>query len=121
MLTVGLTKENLPRGTSLADLTTDKRWDGMTLHKIGRYCNLDSQFQRVSSYTLTASEKYTGRTRGKLQFPQSSKTHISKKMSAGVPGIKIKNPPEGSGEQGKMEETGCEIICGAPTTLAVKG
>ena len=29
--------------------------------------------------------------------------------------------PEGSGEQGKMEETGCEIICGAPTTLMVKG
>ena len=28
--------------------------------------------------------------------------------------------PEGSGEQGKMEETGCEIICGAPTTLAVR-
>ena len=25
------------------------------------------------------------------------------------------------GEQGKMEETGCEIICGAPTTLGVKG
>ena len=29
--------------------------------------------------------------------------------------------PEGSGEQGKMEETGCKIICGAATTLAVKG
>ena len=29
--------------------------------------------------------------------------------------------PEGSGEKGKMEETGCEIICGAPVTLAVKG
>ena len=28
--------------------------------------------------------------------------------------------PEGSAEQGKMEETGREIICGAPTTLAVK-
>ena len=28
---------------------------------------------------------------------------------------------EGSGEQGKMEETDCEIICGAPTTIAVKG
>ena len=27
---------------------------------------------------------------------------------------------EGNGEQGKMEETGCKIICGAPTTLAVK-
>ena len=28
--------------------------------------------------------------------------------------------PEGSGEQGKMEKTGCKIICGAPTILAVK-
>ena len=28
---------------------------------------------------------------------------------------------EGSGEQGKMEKTACNIICGAPTTLAVKG
>ena len=29
--------------------------------------------------------------------------------------------PEGSGEQGKMEKTGYKIICGAPTTLTVKG
>ena len=29
--------------------------------------------------------------------------------------------PDGSGEQGKIEETGCEIKCSAPTTLAVKG
>ena len=28
---------------------------------------------------------------------------------------------EGSGEQKKMEKTGCKIICGAPTTLAVNG
>ena len=27
---------------------------------------------------------------------------------------------EGSGEQRKMRETGCEISCGAPTTLEVK-
>ena len=27
---------------------------------------------------------------------------------------------EGNGKQRKMEETACEIICGAPTTLAVK-
>ena len=33
----------------------------------------------------------------------------------------VRQVPEGSGEQGKMEETGCEIICGAPATLAVKG
>ena len=29
--------------------------------------------------------------------------------------------PKGSGEQGIMEKTGCKIICGAPTTLVVKG
>ena len=29
--------------------------------------------------------------------------------------------PEGSGELRKNEETGCQIICGAQTTLAVKG
>ena len=33
----------------------------------------------------------------------------------------VSQVPEGSGEQEKMEESGCEIICGAPTTLAVKG
>ena len=29
--------------------------------------------------------------------------------------------PEGSEEQGKMEKTGCKIICGALATLTVKG
>ena len=33
----------------------------------------------------------------------------------------VRQVPEGSGEQGKMKKTGCKIICGAPTTLAVKG
>ena len=33
----------------------------------------------------------------------------------------VRQVPEGSGEQGKMEKTGCKMICGAPTTLAVKG
>ena len=33
----------------------------------------------------------------------------------------VRQVPEGSGEQGKMGETVCEIIRGAPTTLAVKG
>ena len=32
----------------------------------------------------------------------------------------VRKVPDGSGEQAKMEETGCEIICGAPTTLVVK-
>ena len=33
----------------------------------------------------------------------------------------VRQVPEGSGVQRKMEKTGCKIICGAPTTLAVKG
>ena len=33
----------------------------------------------------------------------------------------VRQVPEGSGEQGKIEKTGCEIICGTPTTLAVEG
>ena len=32
----------------------------------------------------------------------------------------VRQVQEGSGEQGKMEETGCEIICGTPTILVVK-
>ena len=33
----------------------------------------------------------------------------------------VRQVPEGNGEQGKMEETGWEVICGAPVTLAVEG
>ena len=33
----------------------------------------------------------------------------------------VRQVPEGGGEQGNMEETGCDIICGARATLAVKG
>ena len=33
----------------------------------------------------------------------------------------VRQVPEGSGEQGKIEETGCEIICSASTSFAVKG
>ena len=33
----------------------------------------------------------------------------------------VRQVPEDSGKQRKMEKTGCKIICGAPTTLSVKG
>ena len=33
----------------------------------------------------------------------------------------VRQVPDGSGEQRKLEESGCRIICGAPATLAVKG
>ena len=33
----------------------------------------------------------------------------------------VRQVPEGSGEQGRMDKTGIKIICGAPTTLVVMG
>ena len=33
----------------------------------------------------------------------------------------VRQVPEGSGEQGKMEKTGCKINCGTPTTFEVEG
>ena len=33
----------------------------------------------------------------------------------------VRQVAEGSGEEGKMEETGREIICGGPATLVIKG
>ena len=33
----------------------------------------------------------------------------------------VRQVPEGSGDQGKMERTGFEIICGARASLTVKG
>ena len=72
-----------------------------------------------------------------LPFIESGQNHLARHSSRGKetrqteeevgrqhqgmdrPGVR--QIPEGSREQGKMEETSCEIICGAPTTLAVKG
>ena len=34
---------------------------------------------------------------------------------------RVRQVPEGSREPSKMEETDCEIICGAPTAFAGKG
>ena len=35
--------------------------------------------------------------------------------------LRVRQVLEGSGEQRNMEETGCEVICGAPTTLEGQG
>ena len=33
----------------------------------------------------------------------------------------VRQVPEGSEEQGKLEKSGCKIICGAPMTVMVEG
>ena len=72
-----------------------------------------------------------------LQFIRSGENHLARHSERGKktrqteeevarqhqgmdrPGVR--QVTEGSGEQRKTEETGCEIICGASTTLAIKG
>ena len=54
-----------------------------------------------------------------LPTPPPTAGNMNVKKGMDRPGVR--QVPEGSGEQEKMEKTGCKMICGAPTTLAVKG
>ena len=62
-----------------------------------------------------------------LPFIRSGQNHLArhsekgKKTSQTEEEVGRQNQGMGSEEQGKMEETGCEITCGALTTLAVMG
>ena len=50
---------------------------------------------------------------------KQTEEEVGRHQGINKPGVR--QVPEGSGEQGKMEETGCKIICGAPITFVVKG
>ena len=72
-----------------------------------------------------------------LPFIRSGQNHLARHIERGkkttqteeevgrqhqgmdLPGVR--KVPVGSEKQGKMEETSCKIICGAPATLAIKG
>ena len=72
-----------------------------------------------------------------LPFIWSGQTHLARHNERGkktmqteeevgrqhqeIDRLGVRQVPEESGEQGKMEETGCEIICGTPTIFVVKG
>ena len=75
--------------------------------------------------------KYYGHVflQGKKHLPRHSergkKTRQTEKevtrQQQGMDRPGVHQVPEGSGEQGTMEETGCEIICCAPAISTVKG
>ena len=72
-----------------------------------------------------------------LPFIRSGKNHLARlserakktrqtekevgRQYQGMDGPGVRQVPEGSGEQRKMEETDCEVICGAPAPLAFTG
>ena len=59
--------------------------------------------------------------RGRRQEDKKQTEEEVGRQHQGMDGPGVRHVPEGSGEQRKKEQTGCEIICGAPTTLAVRG
>ena len=86
---------------------------------------------------LTIVETQTSVVRSCLLFIRSGPNHLARhsetgkktrqtqeevgRQHQGMDRLGVCQVSEGSGEQGKVEETGCKIICGAPTILAVKG
>ena len=57
------------------------------------------------------------RERGKKT--RETEKEVGRQQGMDRPGVR--QLPEGSGEQGKIEETVCEIVCGVPASLVVKG
>ena len=75
-------------------------------------------YGHVSRSSSVAKTILQGTVKGGRRQGRQRKRWENNSQGMDRPGVR--QVPEGSREQGKMEETGCEIICGAPTTLAVK-
>ena len=115
-----------------------------TIHLIQRPCyQQGSPFQDPAGNWTTRrphdnrKETQTTLVWPRLPFIRSGKIHLARlsergkktrqteekvgRQHQGMDRPGVCQVPEGSGEQGKMEETGCKIIFAASTTLAVKG
>ena len=86
--------------------------------------NEDSKFKILSRIAQTAAAltrlKPVARHSERGKKTRQTEEEVGRQHQ-GVDRPRVGQVPEGSGEQRKMEETRCEIICGAQTTLAVKG
>ena len=76
-------------------------------------------YDHVSGSSGLAKTILQGTVKGRKKTRQTEEE--VGKQHQGMDRCGLSQVPEGSGEQGNMEETGCEITCGAPTTLEVKG
>ena len=69
---------------------------------------------------IRSDQNHLARHSERGKKPRRTKEEVGRQHQ-GMDRPEVRQVPEGSGEQEKMEKTGCKIICGAPTTLAVKG
>ena len=76
-------------------------------------------YGHVSRSSGLAQTILQGTVKGGKKTRQTEKEIGRQRQRMDRPGVR--QVLEGIGEQGKMEKTGCEITCGAPTALAVKG
>ena len=76
-------------------------------------------FYHLSLLTYCRSGKsHLARHREKGKKTNQTEEEVGRQhQGMGKPGVC--QVPEGSGDQRRMEKTGCEVTCGAATTLAV--
>ena len=77
-------------------------------------------FKKEFEIELTASVRKLARHGERGKTTRQTEGEVGRQhQEINRPGVR--KVPECSGEQGKMEKTGCKIICGAPTILSVNG
>ena len=76
-------------------------------------------YGRVSRSLGLAKTNLQGTVKGRIRQGRQRKRWEDSIMGMDRPGVR--QVPDGSGEQGLMENTGCEITFGATTTLADTG
>ena len=89
-----------PSGPSLRTMKTSAQW-----------CCADTSYFTHSRETRGGRERLIPSCTGKMTC------RLPQRMDR--PGVR--QVPEGSGEQRKMKEVGCEVICDAPTTSRLRG
>ena len=112
---------------SFKDHVINKEVHAKIQHAIGPHEDLPTIVKRhklqwyghVSRSSGLAETILQGTVKGEKKTRQAEEKVGRQHQGRDEPGIQ--QVPEGSGEQGKMEKTGCKIICGAPMILTVKG
>ena len=112
---------------SYADHVTNEEVSAKIHQAIGPYEDLLTTVKRRKLQWYGHVSRLSGLTKTILQGTVKGGKKIRPteedvgRQHQGMDRLGVCQIPDGSGEQGNIEETGCEIKCGAPTTLAVKG
>ena len=72
------------------------------------------------SPVIRSGQNHRARHNGKGEEDKVDREEVGRKHQ-GIGRLGLCQVPEGSGEQKKVEDAGCEVICGASMDLAVKG